>query len=230
MVEVGAGLGMLTLGLVMAGARVLAIELDRRLIPALKEIAWEAGRVEIRAADALSFDYTEAFGGEPFRFVSNLPYNISVPLLAKLIEEVPQVVDFVVLVQREVGERLAAGPGSRTYGAVSVLVALHCGARILGRVPPTVFWPQPRVESVLLRLDRLPVAESVDTKEVMTVVRAAFGQRRKLVKNSLAATLKRPLREVDAALARAGIDPAARAESLGVAQFVALTRELGNKL
>lgn len=225
-IEVGAGVGTLTLALANAAAQVVAIELDRRLIPALTEVLSDLDNVEILVGDALKVDYSALFGGGSARLVANLPYNIATPLIATLLEQAPQVSDFVIMVQREAGERFVAPPGSRTYGAVSVLVAYHCHARILGKVPASVFWPVPKIESLLVRLTRRPAPVQVGCADLMKVVRAAFGQRRKTVRNSLAAGLELPVEEVEAAIKRAGIDPEARAESLGLTQFAKLTEAL----
>lgn len=225
-VEVGAGLGTLTLGLAEAADRVIAIEVDRRLLPALQEVVASLSNVEIVAADALTLDYRPLLGGARHRLVSNLPYNIATPLLARLLEEAPEIDDFVVLVQREVGERLAASPGSKSYGAVSVLVTLHCDARILGRVPPTVFWPAPEVESVLVRLRRRPSPVDLSSGDLMRVVRAAFSQRRKTVRNALASALGRPPADIERSLAAARVPPQSRAESLSIEEFARIAAAL----
>jgi 16S rRNA (adenine1518-N6/adenine1519-N6)-dimethyltransferase len=221
-IEVGAGVGTLTLGLADAAAQVVAIELDRKLIPALTEVLDGALNVEVVVADAMKVDYSRLVGGGEARLVANLPYNIATPLVARLLEEAPQISDFVIMVQKEAGMRFVAPPGSRTYGAVSVMVAYHCDARLLGKVPPSVFWPVPKVESLLVRLTRRPAQVEVSFPDLMRVVRAAFGQRRKTVRNSLAAGLELPVDEVETAIRRAGIDPDARAESLGLKEFAQL--------
>lgn len=224
--EIGAGLGALTVALAEQAASVIAVEIDRRLLPALGEVVGDLPNVEVVAGDAMGLDYRGLLAGRPHRLVANLPYNIATPLVADLLAGVPEVVDLVVMVQREAGERLVAPPGSKVYGAVSVRVAYHCEARLLGRVPPTVFWPVPAVESVLVRLTRRPSPVEVDPTELMTVVQAAFGQRRKTIRNSLVSVLHRPPSEVEAALAAAGIDPAARAETVGLAAFARLAKAL----
>lgn len=221
-IEVGAGVGTLTLALANAAAQVVAIELDRKLIPALTEVLDGAENVEVVVADAMKVDYSRLVGGGEARLVANLPYNIATPLVAKLLEEAPQISDFVIMVQKEAGMRFVAPPGSRTYGAVSVMVAYHCDAKLLGKVPPSVFWPVPKVESLLVRLTRRPAPVEVSFPDLMRVVRAAFGQRRKTVRNSLAAGLELSVDEVETAIRRAGIDPDARAESLGLKEFAQL--------
>ena len=221
-VEVGAGLGTLTLALAHAAASVIAIELDRKLLPALEEVLRDAGNVRVVAGDAFVLDYPALLGTATARMVANLPYNIATPLMALLLQEVRALTDFVIMVQKEVGERLVALPGSKAYGAVSVLVAYHCDARALGRVPPSVFWPVPRVESLLVRLTRRPAPVEVSCPDLMRVVRAAFGQRRKTLRNALAAGLERPPGEVDSAIRGASVSPDARAETLSLEDFARL--------
>jgi 16S rRNA (adenine1518-N6/adenine1519-N6)-dimethyltransferase len=224
--EIGAGIGALTVGLAAEAAHVTAVEVDRRLLPALHEVVDPLGTVDVVPGDALALDLTALLGGVPHRLVANLPYNVATPLITSVLEHVPAITDLVVMVQREVGERLAAGPGTKAYGALSVLVAYYAGARILGRVPPTVFWPAPSVESVLVHLTRHPPPPAVAPGELMAVVHAAFGQRRKTVRNSLASVLGRPTGEIEDALAAAGIDPGGRAETLGLPAFARLAAVL----
>ena len=170
-VEIGAGLGSLTLALVEAGATVTAVEIDRFVVPVLRDQVESLG-VRVVEADALTVDWGELLGedpaGEPWALVANLPYNVAVPLVVRVLEEAPQVSSLLVMVQREVGERLAAGPGDDSYGAVSVKVAYWATASVVGRVSASVFIPRPRVESVLVRLDRRSDRE-VRTEEVVTV-------------------------------------------------------------
>lgn len=225
-VEVGPGLGALTLGLSEAAAEIVAVELDRHLIPALDEILAQRPNVTIVNSDAMRYDFSSTFDGRPHRFVSNLPYNIATPLIAGILERHPPVQDLVVMVQAEVGERLAAPPGSRTYGSVSVLVAYYCDAKIFGRVPPTVFWPPPKVDSVLLRLTRRSPSVEVDPTALMRVVKGAFSQRRKTIRNSLSSSLGLEPVAVEAALRDAGIHEGSRAETLGLPEFADLTNRL----
>jgi 16S rRNA (adenine1518-N6/adenine1519-N6)-dimethyltransferase len=224
--EIGAGVGALTVALAAEAAHVTAVEIDRRVLGALHEVVDPLGNVEVIAGDAMALDFPALLGGRPARLIANLPYNIATPLVAGMLEHVEALTDFVFLVQREVGERLVAGPGSKAYGAVSVLVAYHCEALILGRVPATVFWPAPTVESVLVRLTRCPPVVEGNPEYLMRVVHAAFGQRRKTVRNSLSSVLGRPVDEVEAALASAGVDPGARAETLDLAAFARLAAAL----
>ena len=224
--EVGAGLGSLTVALAEAGCRVLAIELDRGLAEALQEVcAPYADRVRVLIADAMRADWAALLPGGGWAMVSNLPYNISVPLLLDLFRSVPQIGRFLVMVQREVGDRLVAVPGEEAYGAVSVRVAYHADARIVRRVPAEVFWPRPKVDSVLVRALPHPPPVDVDPLALFTVVEQGFAERRKTMGNAL-----RRL-GLDAASALrvmnvSGLDPQVRAERLGLSEFTWITRTL----
>jgi 16S rRNA (adenine1518-N6/adenine1519-N6)-dimethyltransferase len=220
-VEIGAGLGSLTVGLAATGAEVVALEIDRHLLPALAETVDGLG-VEVHQADAQTFDW-ERLGPHRWHVVANLPYNIATPLVLDLLAGQPQLHRWLVMVQREAGERLVAGPGSRTYGIPSVLTALWADARIVASVSSDLFLPRPKVESVLVEIVRRsdePAADdpegTPDTESVVALVRAGFGQRRKMLRRSLSA-----LCTVED-LERAGIAPTARAEELGVEQWRAL--------
>ncbi|HEX3622527.1 MAG TPA: 16S rRNA (adenine(1518)-N(6)/adenine(1519)-N(6))-dimethyltransferase RsmA [Acidimicrobiales bacterium] len=213
-VEIGAGLGSLTLALAETGASVTAIEVDRGLVPVLRGVVEPAG-VTVVEGDALRLDWGALLGGGdvPWVLVANLPYNVATPLIADLLDGVPAIARMLVMVQREVGERLAAGPGDEAYGAVSVKVAYWATARVVGRVPPTVFHPVPKVESALVRIDRRPepaVGPEVDRSWLFRLVAAGFGQRRKMLRRSLADLVPPD------AFAVAGIRPEARAEELSV--------------
>jgi 16S rRNA (adenine1518-N6/adenine1519-N6)-dimethyltransferase len=222
--EIGPGLGSLTLALAAAGADVLALELDRHLLPALEEVVGDEPRVTVEHGDALSVDFRTRLAGQGWRCVSNLPYNVATPVLLRLLTDVPQVERFLVMVQREVGERLAAAPGSRVYGAPSVRVAYHATARIAGAVPASVFVPRPKVESVLVSLDRRPTPPvDVSSPALMfELVHAGFAQRRKMLRRSLRPVLGE---RADAVLVSAGIDPGRRAESVDLDGWAALARE-----
>ncbi len=225
-IEVGAGVGTLTLALAGEAEQVTAVELDRKLIPALQEVLRGISNVEIVVGDAMQLDFAPLVAKGMHRMVANLPYNIATPLIANLLQERPEIDDFVIMVQREAGERFVASPGSKAYGAVSLLVAYHAEARLLGKVPASVFWPVPNVESLLVRLTRRPPVVDVEGPELMRVVRAAFSQRRKTIRNTLASGLELQVGDVEAALAGAGVDPGARAESLGLKEFAGLVRAL----
>jgi 16S rRNA (adenine1518-N6/adenine1519-N6)-dimethyltransferase len=217
-VEIGAGLGSLTLGLCQAGAQVLAIEVDRHLIAPLTETV--AGcPVEVHHAEARNFEWAPHLAGYNWKVVANLPYNIATPLLLDLLAARPELTHWLVMVQREVGERLAAGAGSRTYGIPSVLVSYWGRARVVGSVRPELFWPRPKVDSVLVEIVRHNVQPvDVPYERLSALVRSGFGQRRKMLRRALAPGVGA------ADLERAGIEPTARAEELDLSAWAALAR------
>jgi 16S rRNA (adenine1518-N6/adenine1519-N6)-dimethyltransferase len=211
-VEIGAGLGSLTLALAETGAAVTAIEVDSGLLPALRGVVEPVGATVVEG-DALRLNWPALLGEGTWVLVANLPYNVATPLVADLLDGVPAISRMLVMVQREVGERLAASPGDDAYGAVSVKVAYWATAKVVGRVPATVFHPVPNVESALVRIDRRPapaVGGDVDLEWLFRLVRTGFGQRRKMLRRSLAALVPAP------AFAAAGVRPEARAEELSV--------------
>lgn len=213
-VEIGAGLGALTHALVETGAAVTAVEIDDGLAVVLRETVEPLG-VRVVHADAMTADWPALLAGaDRWVLVANLPYNVATPLVADLLDHVPAVDRLLVMVQREVGERLAAAPRTKAYGAVSVKVAYWATAEVVGRVPPTVFLPKPKVESALVAIRRRP-APAVDPALVpadllFDLVRAGFGQRRKMLRGSLAGRVTAS--QFDAAAVR----PDARAEELTV--------------
>jgi 16S rRNA (adenine1518-N6/adenine1519-N6)-dimethyltransferase len=227
--EIGPGLGSLTLALLEAGARVRAVELDERLASVLRTVlASDAPPgsmpADVCVADAARVDLGELLGdGRPWSCVSNLPYNVAVPVVIGLLESAPAVDRLLVMVQREVGERLAAGPGDPQYGAVSVKVAYYAEAELAGTVPPTVFVPRPKVESALVRLRRRadPPVAVPSAAALFDLVRAGFGHRRKMLRRALQPVLGDRTERV---LVDAGIRPTARAEVLGLPEWAALAR------
>jgi 16S rRNA (adenine1518-N6/adenine1519-N6)-dimethyltransferase len=221
-VEIGGGLGALTLALAGTGATVVTVEIDRHVVPVLRQIVEPEG-VQVVQGDALALDWEATLASSPrWVLVANLPYNVSVPLVCDLLDRVPAVERMLVMVQREVGDRLAASAGQPAYGIPSVKVAYWATARVVGRVPPTVFLPQPRVESVLVRIERRPApAVDADPERLFTLVRAAFGQRRKMVRRSLAALV-----DPDA-FEQADIRPEARPEELDIEAWGRLTDASG---
>lgn len=211
--EIGAGLGSLTLALVEAGAVVTAVEVDHHLVPVLRQVVGDAATVV--EADALRVDWPDLLAAHPsWSLVANLPYNVATPLVLRVLEQAPSVRTLLVMVQREVGERMAASVGDPAYGAVSVRLAYWARTSVVGRVPPSVFLPRPRVESVLVRLERRPEpavpVTDVAYPRLVEVVRAGFGQRRKTLRRSLEGVVD------PAAFAAAGIDDGERAERLDV--------------
>ena len=226
--EVGPGPGGLTRALLSVGAkRVIAVERDERAIAALQDIAERyPDRLDIVAADALDFDpSTRRTTSGPIRIVANLPYNIATALLVSWlgVEPWPPWYESAVLMfQREVAERIVSPPGSKSYGRLSVLVQWRCEARILFDVNASAFVPAPKVKSSVLRIVPRPAPAPCDRRLLEAATQAAFGQRRKMLRQSLRALGT----DVGALLAAAGLDPTARAEDIPVAGFVALARAL----
>jgi 16S rRNA (adenine1518-N6/adenine1519-N6)-dimethyltransferase len=221
-VEIGAGLGSLTLALAETGAEVTAVEIDKYLVPILRELVEPAG-VRVVEADAMTLDWAPVLESHPrWSLVANLPYNVATPLVLDLLDDVPAVERMLVMVQREVGERLAAGPGTAAHGIPSVKVAYWATASIVGRVPPTVFVPRPRVESVLVRIVRRPEpAVSADRALMFALVRRAFGHRRKMLRRSLDGLVEGEQFEA------AGVSPRARPEELDVEAWGRLADAVG---
>lgn len=242
LVEIGPGEGALTLPLLRAAKKLTAIELDRDLIEPLRTKAQSVGDLTIISADALTVDFSALAHGSPIRLgpsqpsmasgalallriVGNLPYNISTPILFHCLEHAAAIADMHFMLQKEVVDRMAAAPGSKTYGRLSVMLQLRCTVEPLLRVPPGAFRPPPKVDSAVVRLVPLPANRlpDVDFALVEKLVRAAFGQRRK--------TLANAVREFATAaeLDAAGIDPRARAEQLAPSAYVALARYLARR-
>lgn len=223
-VEIGPGLGSLTVALAEAGASVIALELDRHLIPALQEVVADVASVRVVQADALTVDLDELLAGaECWKLVANLPYNVATPMVARVLETAPRVTSLLVMVQREVGERLAAPPGGKDYGAISVKVAYYGTAKVVGAVPRTVFVPEPNVDSALIRIERhaAPTVVVPSADKLFTLVRAGFAQRRKMLRRALQPQLGD---RTIAVLEHAGVDPRARAESLDLDAWAAVAR------
>lgn len=224
--EIGPGVGSLTAALVEAEAEVTALELDRHVLPLLDAVLATTGhaeRVRVVRGDALTEDLGVLLGPGPVVCVSNLPYNVATPIVMRILEEVPAISRLLVMVQREVGERMAAGVGGKEYGSVSVRLAFHGRASVVGTVPPSVFLPPPKVDSALVRIDRhaSPPVEVPSYAGFAAIVGAGFAQRRKMLRRALVPLLgERTIPVLEAA----GVDPAARAETLDLAAFAALAR------
>ena len=222
--EIGPGVGSLTVALAETGAHVVALELDRYLLPVLEDVVGDAPNVAVAHGDALEVDLDSLMDADDWACVSNLPYNVATPMVVRLLEEFPAMSRCLVMVQREVGERLVAGPGTKAYGAVSLKVAYYANARIVDTVAATVFVPPPNVESALVRLDRhaAPPVDVPSTDALFALVRAGFAQRRKTLRRALAPALGD---RTESVLAAAGIDSRARAEALDLADWARLCRE-----
>ena len=220
-VEIGAGLGSLTLALAETGADVTAVEIDENLLPLLRGNVEHLPNVRVVHGDATRLDWgTLLAGRDDWHLVANLPYNVATPLVADILDDVPAVRHLFVMVQKEVGERLAASPGDDAYGAVSVKVAFHAEASVAGTVPPTVFLPRPNVDSALVSIVRRrePVAADVSRDLLFSLVRAGFAKRRKMLRGALAGVA------TESQMEQSGIAPTARAEELSVHDWVRLAR------
>ena len=221
--EIGPGLGSLTLALRERGCDVLALEVDRRLAGVLEEVVAGDEGVRVVTGDALAVDLDSLLNTDRWRCVSNLPYNVATPVVIRLLEEAPSVQSALVMVQREVADRLVAAPGSAAYGAPSVRVTYYADARIVGMVPRAVFVPVPKVDSALVELVRrdAPPVDVPSQGRLFELVRAGFAHRRKMLRRTLRPALGERAADV---LTAAGVDPRARAESLGLSEWAALAR------
>ena len=222
-VEVGPGLGSLTLALREAGARVIAVEIDSGMLRALRDVLGDDDGVSVVHADAMNVDFPSLVAGERAVLVSNLPYNVATPIVMTALRT--GIFDrLLVMVQREVGERWIARVGDPLYGAVSVKIAALADATIAGRVSRNAFYPVPNVDSVTVRLDARPPA-SPDIDRLFRLVDAGFAQRRKRLRNALQPAGHAPA-EVEAALERSGRSAGSRAEELDLAAWLALDTAL----
>ena len=226
--EIGPGLGSLTLGLLETGASVTAVEIDELLAPRLERTVRErmgdeaASRLQVVHADAL--EITELPGRQPTAVVANLPYNVSVPVLLRLLQLFDDWDRGLVMVQLEVADRLVAKPGSKIYGVPSAKMAWYADAVRVGTVPPPVFWPVPNVDSGLVKSTRRDEPEG-DRKATFTVIDAAFAQRRKMLRSALSKMFGSSAAASDALVA-AGVSPEARGETLSVIDFARVAGEL----
>jgi 16S rRNA (adenine1518-N6/adenine1519-N6)-dimethyltransferase len=228
--EVGPGLGSLTLGLLPVCRAVLAVEIDPLLATRLPETVEQrapevAGRLSVLNADALGL-HTKDFDDQPTALVANLPYNVAVPVVLHLLGELESLRNGLVMVQAEVADRMAAGPGSRTYGIPSVKAAWYADVKKVAMVPRSVFWPVPNVDSALIHLTRREPPSTVDRGKVFEVVDAAFAQRRKTLRAALAGWAGSRTRAGEL-VGRAGIDPNLRGEQLTVGEFAAIAAAAG---
>jgi 16S rRNA (adenine1518-N6/adenine1519-N6)-dimethyltransferase len=218
-VEIGPGLGSLTLALAETGATIRAVEIDRGIVPVLRDVVAGCPNVTVIEADAMRVDWGEMLtGSDRWTLVANLPYNVATPLVCDLLDEVPSIASMLVMVQREVAERFAASPRTPAYGAVTVKIAHWATSSIAGYVPASVFVPRPNVESALARIDRrTEPATAAPPEALFALVRTAFGQRRKMLRRSLAGVVD------PATFESAGIESTRRPEELDVHEWGSLT-------
>lgn len=225
-IEIGAGLGCLTLALAETGAQIVAVEIDNGLVDVLRENTASLPNVEIIHGDALQLDWQPLLAkSKHWHVVANLPYNLATPIVADILDGLPQVEHLLVMVQSEVADRFVARVGSDAYGAVSVKINYWASSKIVGQVPATVFFPQPRVESALVDIRRRnePAVVHVAPRELFALVRMGFAKRRKMLRRALA-DIATP---DDFAIA--GVNPESRAEELDLADWGRLCEAIGNR-
>lgn len=235
-IEIGPGIGALTEQLAKRAEKVVAFEIDQRLLPILDETLAPYGNVTVINKDVLKADVHEVFNeqfeeGQDVMVVANLPYYITTPILFKLLEEKLPVRGFVVMMQKEVGDRLAAKPGTKEYGSLSIAIQYYTEVETVMTVPRTVFVPQPNVDSAIIRLLKRPkpVVEVTDETFFFEVVRASFAQRRKTLMNNLSNNLNgfpKDKELLDRILTEVGIDPKRRGETLSIEEFATLSNAL----
>ena len=231
-IEVGPGLGVLTKELGLIAKSVVAVELDKKLIPALNETLSQFDNISVINADIMKLDINklieEKFTGEDIVICANLPYYITSPVIMKLLEEKTQAKSITVMVQREAADRLCAGPGSRQSGAITVAVSYYAEAKKLFYVPASSFYPAPKVDSAVIKLDIYdkPPVSVMSEKLLFRVIKAGFLQRRKTLINSLSSGLSLPKEKLMDALSAAGVDENIRAERLTLDEFALISDEL----
>jgi 16S rRNA (adenine1518-N6/adenine1519-N6)-dimethyltransferase len=240
-IEIGPGIGVLTAEAAKRAAKVVAVEIDRKLIPILKETLAEFDNIEILNQDILKTDIHEIleqnreYNGqkmEGVKIIGNLPYYITTPIIMKILEEGVPADSITIMMQKEVADRLKAPPGSRTYGAISAAVAYYCRVDHVANVPKEVFIPQPKVDSAVLKLSlrKKKPLELTNEKLFFQCIKAGFGQRRKTLLNSLTGVGGYTKEQVESALSEAGIDSKRRAETLGIEEFGRIANALQRKI
>ncbi len=234
--EIGPGIGTMTQYLAEAAGKVVAVEIDRNLLPILQETLADYDNVKVIHADVLSLDLEklvqEENGGRPIKVVANLPYYITTPIIMALFEQHVPLTNVTVMVQKEVAARMKSGPGSKDYGALSLAVQYYAEPYIVANVPCNCFMPRPNVDSAVIRLTRYeePPVQVKDEKMLFKIIRASFNQRRKTLQNGLnnSSELNFTKDQIAAAIAEAGFSPSVRGEALTLEQFARLTDILLN--
>lgn len=229
--EIGPGLGTLTEELALNAKKVVAVELDESLLPVLEETLKRYNNIEVVHGDILKVDVNrlidEKLGGGPIKVIANLPYYVTTPIIAKLIEEDLNIETITVMVQKEVAERIVASPGNKQYGSLSVFINFYTSPEIVMEVPRTVFMPQPNVNSAVVKLKLKKELPEVDKKLFFKVIRSAFGKRRKTILNSLSSgELDLEKEDIKKVLERANISSKKRAEDLKIEDFVKISKIL----
>lgn len=224
-IEIGPGIGTLTKMLLTSARRVCAIELDKSLIPILQDELKEFDNLKLVNGDALKVDFDEIIGNETsVKVVANLPYYLTTPIISKMLIEGYKFKSLTIMIQKEVAERMASKPDCKEYGALSLLVQYYCDVNIVRRVSPTSFVPQPKVDSIVIKLDRLKEPRVIlkDEKLFFLVIRSSFNMRRKTLWNGLK-TLKLPKEDYEKVFVEASIDPKRRGETLSIEEFATLS-------
>lgn len=235
--EIGPGIGVLTAEAARRAGRVVAVEIDRNLIPILEETLSEFDNVEVINQDVMKTDLNrlisryEEIGGQKrtgVKIIGNLPYYITTPIIMKILEEGVLADSLTIMLQKEVADRILAGPGGKTYGALSVAVQYYCTVSPVAKVPKEVFVPQPKVDSSVIRLDlRKEKPVELDSEEAFfATIKGGFGQRRKTLLNSLTGVMGKTREEIASALEQAEIHPGRRAETLSIEEFAALANRI----
>lgn len=231
-IEIGPGIGVITRELAEIAHKVIAIEIDTNLLPILNETLGEFDNVKVLNEDVLKTDLKSIIEREDFpgkvRVIGNLPYYITTPIIMKLLEDAPGIDTITVMMQKEVADRLKAGPGTKDCGAISLMVQYFSDITEIVKVPKTVFVPQPKVDSMVLRLDvkEKPAVEVRDPDFMFRVIKAGFGQRRKTLSNALSVLEGYSKDQIKAALAASGIDPVRRGETLDLTEYARLSDAL----
>ena len=231
-IEIGPGVGTLTAQLLNTAKRVVAIELDNDLIPILEQELGDNPNFSLIHNDALKVDFNEVIGDEEsVKLVANLPYYVTTPIIVKLLKENYKFKSLTIMIQKEVAERMNAEPGNKDYGALSLLVQYYCNTRIVRKVPPACFIPRPKVDSIVIRLDRLeePKVKVDNEKLFFDIIRNSFNMRRKTLWNGVK-SIGVAKEQLEEAFAEAGVDPKRRGETLSIQEFAKLSDCINSKM